>query len=127
VGDSPVVVAAVYVAAVALIVTGLAKLRDPVPTALALNLVGLPSRRPWVWGLAAVELVVGVAVTVHLSPITAGALGFLYLSFTVFLFGAMRAGASCGCIGGADHPPGWLHVALDLAAAVAGFAVAIVR
>jgi hypothetical protein len=127
VGDSPLVLVPVYVAAIALVVTGLAKFRDPVPTALALNLVKFPSRRPWVWGLAAVEVVVGVGFLVHPSPVTTGALGILYLSFTVFLCLAMRAGASCGCIGGSDHPPGRLHVALDLAAAVAGFAAALAR
>lgn len=122
--DSPLVVVPVYAAAAALVVSGLAKLRDPVPTALALNLVRFPSRRPWVWALAAVELVLGSAVLIHLSPITAGALGVLYLAFTVFLFAAMRVGASCGCIGGSDHPPGWLHVVLDLVAAVAGLVAA---
>jgi len=124
---SPVVVISVYVAAASLAVTAIAKFRDPVPTALALNLVRLPSRRPWVWGLAAVELVVGAAVLVRLSPITAGALGILYLAFALFLFAAVRAGASCGCIGGADHPPGWLHVVLDLVAAAAGLATALLR
>jgi hypothetical protein len=122
--DSPVVVVPVYAAAVALVITAIAKFRDPVPTALALNLVKLPSRRPWVWGLAMVELVVGAAVLVHLSPFTAAALGILYLAFTLFLFAAMRVGASCGCIGGSDHPPGWLHVTLDLVAAAAGLAAA---
>lgn len=126
-GNSLVVLIPVYAAAVALVVTGLAKFRDPVPTALALNLVKLPSRRPWVWTLATVELVLGAAVLVHLSAVTAAALGVLYLAFTVFLFAAMKVGASCGCIGGSDHPPGWLHVVLDLAAAAAGFAAALAR
>ena len=81
----------------------------------------------WVWCLAAAELAIGLAVLVHRSPVTAGALGVLYLAFTLFLFAAMRVGASCGCIGGSDRPPGWLHVVLDLVAAVAGLAAALAR
>lgn len=119
---SRVILLPVFLAALALIITGVAKLISPQATYVALRLTGLPNGRGVVWFLAAVEIVVGVGAILRPRPLTAAALALLYLGFTGFLFRARRVGASCGCLTESDSPPGALHIALDVVAAAAGVA-----
>lgn len=115
-----------YVAAFLLVVGGVAKLARPATAAAALRGAGLPGGRRTVRVAGAAEVVVGLAAIVTGSRLAAVALAVAYLGFTGFVVLAMRRSgvSSCGCFGRADAPPGWIHVAVDLAAVVAAAAVA---
>lgn len=114
----------VRLAAAFLLVSGLRKFQEPEPTCKALKLCGLPSHRPWVWGLAVVEIAVGVATLRAVTPATAFVTGVLYLFFTVFLWRARAKGVSCGCFGPGERPPAAWHIGADLVAAVGCLAAA---
>ncbi len=111
-----------YICALVLAAAGALKLRDPVPTAGALQAVGWPSA-PWlVRVLGAVEVAAGATGLVVGGIAGAVAVGLLYTGSAVFTVVALRRATplqSCGCFGQADTPPGARHVVVCLAA-VAG-------
>jgi len=107
-----------YVAAGALVVAAARKLLRPQQTYIALRLTGLPNGRGAVVSVASLEAVTGVVVIVGASVPSLVVMGFLYLVFAGFLLRARRVGVACGCLTGADQPPGWVHIALDLCAAL---------
>jgi hypothetical protein len=111
------------VAAAALIVGGLAKLRAPLPLAKALTAAGVGGgpQVPRVLGL--VEIAIGFACIAHPSPVTAVLLAAMYVLFAAFLGAALLLKLpieSCGCLGDRRAPPNWPHVGLNLAAAATG-------
>lgn len=117
-------------AALLLVASGLAKLRDAGPAArmIASVLPRLPrSMRPIaVRALAVAEIGAGAsAVAVGRSAFAAVAA--LYLGFAVVVVLALRRGqrASCGCFGAADAPLGRAHLAVDLVAAAVAVAASI--
>jgi len=105
-----------------LVVSGVAKLRDPAPAAAA---VGVPAAL--VRGGALVELAVAVLAVVRPAP-GAAAAAALYAGFAALVTRQLRRGAtrSCGCLGSAEAPPSRLHVALDLAFALVCTACVVV-
>lgn len=116
---------AVRLAAAALLLSGLRKFTEPAPTCKALKLAGLPSHRPWAWGLASIEIVVGVVTLRAVTPLNAAATAVLYVFLTAFLLRARRVGIACGCFGQGESPPSpihlWLNVAAVAVCAVAAF------
>ena len=119
------------VAALLLLAAGVAKLRRPAPTGLALARLGLPGSDPLVRLLGAVEVAsAGLAVVVGGGA--AVPVAGLYLGFAVVTAAQLRRAATtgeradCGCFGEADAPVGGTHVAVNvlLAAAAVG-AVAV--
>lgn len=118
-----------YLASAALLVAaGSAKVLDPLPLMRALMSVGLPFGRPLVRGLAAAEVVVGLAAVVSGSRVAAVAVAVSYAAFTAFVLLAMRRGgvlASCGCFGKADTPPTGSHVAVTGVLAAVAAVVAV--
>jgi len=100
-----------------LVVTGLAKLRRPEETSKALSAFGLPTHRLVGWALGLMEVAIGLLALV--SSIFLGIQSALYLGFVVWVIAALRLDvplASCGCLGRADTPPYWGHLALDIVA-----------
>lgn len=71
------------------------------------------------------ELALGVAVVLVPGPVTAGALALAYLVFAGVTGYRARRGEGCGCFGESPgEPAGALHLAIDLALALAaGLAV----
>jgi hypothetical protein len=116
------------VAAVVLLIAGLAKVRDPKPTSGALRAMGLPSDLRLVRLLGAVEAVVAAAALVVDHAAFAWGIALSYSGFSIFVAAALRRGTklqSCGCFGGLEVPPSVLHLVLDAsAAAAAGVAAA---
>jgi hypothetical protein len=118
-------------ACVLLVAAGLAKVRRPAGTALALQQAGLPVPEWAVRAGAAAEVAVGCWALTASRP-AAGLVAASYVGFAGFVVVALRRGSpvsSCGCFGGstgagaADSPPTRTHAVLDLAAAaVAGWA-----
>lgn len=70
----------------------------------------------------------GVAALLRPVPAVGFALAALYAGFAAFvayLKVARPQAASCGCAGGHDVPPSWMHVVFNLAAAASGVAAAV--
>jgi methylamine utilization protein MauE len=114
-------------AAMVLAVSGLAKLRRPGSLVRMLRGIGIPVGPVVVRLFAGLELALGTACLVSPGRATAAALGLLYLSFAAFLASFLARGIelqSCGCAGDRDLPPSWIHVGLNLAAAVVAALVA---
>jgi hypothetical protein len=102
-----------------LILTGLAKVRNPHDVARALGSLGLPSL-PWS-GLALGLAEIGVGVSAFFLPVGLLAQGILYLAFGIWVFVALRRDvplASCGCMGKDDTPPTVGHLLMNALAAV---------
>jgi hypothetical protein len=114
-------------AAAVLAVAGLAKLRRPAPTGLALARLGLPGTDPVVRALGALELAAAALATVvggwAAAPVALLYLGFAAVSATQ-VRRAARTGevADCGCFGDSSAPVGWSHVLVNLALAGAAAA-----
>ncbi len=110
------------IAALVVVAAGIAKVVSPDAFGSAAGSVGLPlGRRGRAAGRAIglAEVALGVAAMVWWRPAFA-ALAVLYVAFAVTAWRAIRAGApSCGCFGAVESPPSGLHVAIDLAAALA--------
>ena len=90
--------------------------------------VHLPSGRPAVVALGVGEAAIGLAFLLRPGAITGGLLAAAYLAFAAFLLVLLRRhaeGSTCGCLGEGDAPPSRLHVGLDLAAAGAASAAAV--
>jgi hypothetical protein len=117
----------VFVAAGLLVVSGLAKLREPGPASRALAGARLPSGRVAGRALGLVEVVVGAACLFVAGPWFRVATAVLYAAFAAFLVVLLRGdgSTSCGCLGTKDAPPTTLHVVLDLVAAAAATAGAV--
>lgn len=103
-------------AAGVLCVSGVAKLRSPGPARQALVLLGLPSRRGLVRGLAAAELGLGAAGLTAPGTVTGLLVALAYATFAVVAARLAALRASCGCFGesqGAASPvQSWLSAAL---------------
>jgi hypothetical protein len=106
-------------AALLLVAAGLAKVRRPADTSIALRRAGLPAPEWAVRAGAAAEVAAGCwALTSGREA--AGLVALSYLGFAGFVALALRRGSpvsSCGCFGRADSPPTVSHVVLNLAAA----------
>ena len=108
---------------------GVVKALRPNATAQALYAADLPSGVPGVRGLGVLEVIVGVAALLRPVPAVGLALAALYAGFAGFvtyLKLARPQAASCGCAGGHEVAPSWLHVAFNLVAAASGLAAAVI-
>jgi len=111
----------------ALVVAGIAKVRQPANTVAMFASVGLP-RLPWLGrALGLVEIVAGVAA-IALRGGAALGVAVLYAAFALLMLRLVLLGdaaPSCGCFGVRSARPSWVHVAADaVAASVAAAAVA---
>lgn len=112
------------VAAAVLAVAGVAKLRRPAPTGLALARLGLPGSDGVVTALGLVEVVAAGAAAALGGPF-ALPVAVLYLGFAAVTAAQIRAArgsgtaADCGCFGDRSAPVGPIHVAVNVALAIA--------
>jgi hypothetical protein len=110
-----------------LVVSGLAKVRSPRPTAAALFAIGVPVTGWIVRVLAALEIVLGGVAILRPTPGVALAVGAAYVLFagaaSLFLWSPRVR--SCGCMGDRAIPPSVLHVVMNLVAAAFAAAAAL--
>ncbi len=104
------------VAAGVLAYAGAAKILDPVMTAGALRMMGVPARG-WMVRIGAVgEVALAVAAVVWGGGVLWALVGVSYTLFALFVVFALVSGrpvGSCGCFGRVDIPPTWLHVVVN--------------
>jgi hypothetical protein len=120
--------AIVAAAALLLVLAGIGKVKDPMPASQTLYAAGYPHRRTLVRSLGAVEVVAGASALVTAMPAAVTALGLLYVAFAVFIGSLLVRGtdvASCGCAGGRDIAPSWIHVGLNSLVSIAAALVAL--
>ncbi|MCU4183200.1 hypothetical protein K6U06_02420 [Acidiferrimicrobium sp. IK] len=99
---------------------GVAKVRRPADSSIALRAAGLPATPGRVRAVAAAETAVGVAALVAPGPVPALLVALSFAGFAVFVAVALRRRlplASCGCFGRPDTPPSWAHVVVNVVAA----------
>ncbi|HEX6419848.1 MAG TPA: MauE/DoxX family redox-associated membrane protein [Acidimicrobiales bacterium] len=111
--------------ALLLLAAGALKLVDPSRTAGALAALGWPASPALVRSGALVEAVAGAAALVVGGRVLAALVALSYAGFAAFVVAALRSGTpvgSCGCLGRADTPPRWSHVAVDAALATGALA-----
>ncbi len=115
--------ALVAVPAALLVTAGAAKLAGAGEATVreALDAVGVARR--WARPLAVVELAIGLACLVRPQTVPLLAMATLYLAFAAVtgVRRLRRDARPCGCLWD-DGASGWLHVAVDLAAAAAAAA-----
>ena len=112
-----------FLSAALLLVSGGAKLADPVPTSGALRVAGLASRVGVVYALAVAEIATGAAALLFGGTWAGWAVALLYGGFGSFVAIALHRRipiASCGCFGKADTPPSLVHVFLNAAGLAGG-------
>ena len=113
-------------AAVVLVASGWAKLRQPGPLSRVLRAIHIPAGPRVIRTFGAIELALGAAALAHPSPAELIAVGALYAGFAVFLSAVLAFDIeipSCGCAT-EDVPPSWMHVVVDLVAAAGAFGAA---
>lgn len=118
----PAVTAPFAAASLVLAVAGAAKLWRPDDTARALYVAGLPHDRRLVRAGAAAEIAVAAGAVASPGPLTAALVSAAYAAFALFVAAALVKGwplSSCGCFGRPDARPGYPHLVLNVAAAVA--------
>lgn len=110
-----------------LVLAGVAKLRDPVPTAQALRTAGMGAGRMRVRAVGVCELAVAAWCLIGSGPAAMAALAATYLVFAGAISRMRQAGVGdCGCFGARSFEPGAAHLALNMcAAAVAVVAVVV--
>ena len=99
-----VLTAPLAVAALVLIVAGVAKLRAPAPAAAALRELGLPAAALAIRAFAAGEIALGVWALAAPTSVAAIALACCYAAFAVLALLLASRRAACGCFGEGDFP-----------------------
>ncbi len=115
------------VAALLLVLAGIAKARRPADTVVALRAAGLPATSVLVRAGALAEVAIGGSALASGDRATAILVALSYAAFTLFVVTALRRAtplASCGCFGKPDTPPTWTHVVITGAATCAAIVVA---
>jgi hypothetical protein len=111
------------VAALVLVVAGVAKLRAPAPAVRALRELSLPAGSPAIRVFAAVEIALGAWVFVSPAGVAAIALACCYAVFAVLALLLATRRAACGCFGESDFPASRLQASISaVLAAVCGAA-----
>jgi Methylamine utilisation protein MauE len=114
------------VVSIVVVVSGVAKLMSPAPTADLLAALRLPNSTVIVRGFGSVEVVVGTAALLVGADVLAVVVAGLYVAFAAVVVAARRAGAaSCGCFGATSAPPNVVHVVVNLASAGVAVAAAV--
>jgi hypothetical protein len=92
------------VAAVVMVVAGVAKLRAPAIAVRALREIGLPAGSALVRGVAGLEVGLGVWCLLEPGAFRAIALACCYAAFAALALMLARRRAACGCFGEGDVP-----------------------
>lgn len=120
-----VLTAPLAIAALVLVVAGVAKLRAPAPAARALRELGLPAGSPAIRVFAGVEVALGVWALVSPAGATGIALACCYAVFAALALLLATHRAACGCFGEDDFPASTFQALVSGVLAVACAAAAI--
>jgi hypothetical protein len=120
-----VLTAPLAIAALVLIVAGVAKLRAPKPAVGALRELGLPGGPSAIRVFAGAEIALGAAALISPGAVEAIALACCYAAFAALALLLTSRRAACGCFGEGDFPASRLQVVISalLAAACAAAVV----
>lgn len=120
---SIVLLPALAVGGALLVISGAAKVRDPLS---ALEAIGM-SAETAMRAVGAAEVALGISVLVSPTRLTTAALAVVYLLFAgVIEWQRRQPGlSSCGCLGGRSAPPSPVHTALNLSFASAAGVAAV--
>jgi len=126
----PIITGPFHVIAGLLLIAGAAKLVRPGPTADVASAAGIPASRLVVRVFAIAEIAAAVVAIALGGPVAAAAVAVMYLAFAGFVVMLKMRGiktAGCGCFGQeSEDPPGYLHVSVDVVAAlIAGIATVV--
>jgi hypothetical protein len=113
--------------ALALIVAGAAKLRDPASLHGTLRALGAPAGAGVARAVGAAELGIAALAVAAPAAVAGAVLAGLFAGFAIAArrLGSAGGEAGCGCFGEAGgRPPGRVHVAVNAVAALAAAAVA---
>jgi hypothetical protein len=114
------------IVSVVLVVAGVWKVHRPEPARSALRVLGVRVPPIVVRGLGAGEVVLGAAAVIAGGTAVAAAVAAAYAAFAVVAWRLRDSDVGCGCFGAASStPPGWLHVAVNVAAVVVGAIAAL--
>jgi len=113
------------VAAVVLVIAGVAKLRAPAPAVAALRELGLPAAALPIRAFAAGEIALGVWALVAPTSIVAIALACCYATFAGLALMLARRRAACGCFGEGDFPASRVQALLSAVLSLACAAAAV--
>jgi hypothetical protein len=126
----PIIAGPFHIITGLLLIAGAAKLVRPGPTADVASAAGIPASRLVVRVFAIAEIVAAAAAIALGGPAAAAAVAVMYLAFAGFVVMLKMRGiktAGCGCFGQeSEDPPGYLHVSVDVAAALIAGVAAIV-
>jgi hypothetical protein len=120
----------VFAIALVMGVAGVLKLARPRTAAQALGAAGLTDSPLAVRALAVTEIAVAAAALAFGTALTAAAMAVYYAGFAVFALVLLRragSAAPCGCFGEtkADEPTTYIHVIMNVVAAVLALAAVI--
>jgi methylamine utilization protein MauE len=116
------------IAALLLVLGGVAKALRPHDTAVAVELAGLPVNDAVVRAGGVAEAVLGVVALVTVDVPVAVLVALSYAAFCSFVALAMVRGLpirSCGCFGKVDTPPDLVHLGITAGAFVAAVGMAL--
>ena len=107
-------------ACVVLAFAGASKIRHPLGTQPAAVALGLPSTRAAVRTLGGAEIIVAAAgLVIGGAAALAVAAAYGLLAFAAWRLLTRSPGTACGCLGASDAPATGMHVAVNVAAALA--------
>lgn len=101
-----------HLAAAVLVLSGIAKLRQPGALLQPLRQLRLPARPAFARAVGLAELSVGVAVLATSLPAVAAASAVVWAALLVAAV-RLRGGADCGCFGAASQPVGPAHLVVN--------------
>lgn len=115
-----------WVTALVMVVAGVSKLQEPLPTGSTLGALGLPGGVGAARAVGAAEVALAMGALVVGGPWFAAGVAVLYLAFASVVAAARRRGLpSCGCFGARSAPPGPVHVVVNSVSAVVAAVAAV--
>jgi Methylamine utilisation protein MauE len=113
-----------------LAIAGAHKILVPQGARGSLALIGVSAPSLAVRALGAAEVALGTVAVVSPNVVTGTLLAVTYGAFCGFVLLLLvrdpAGSVDCGCFGGAEHRPGWLHVALNGVACTVAAAGAVI-
>jgi hypothetical protein len=109
-----------HLSAAVLVLSGVAKVRQPTALVQPLRRLRLPASRRSARAIGAVEVAVGIAVLVTSHVAAMAALALLWIGLLAAAIALSRdAGADCGCFGEASRPVGAAHLVVNTVFSIA--------
>lgn len=119
----PVVHALAHLSAAVLVLSGIAKVRQPTALVLPLRQLRLPATRRTARSIGVVEIVVGTLALLTSHAAVMAALAAVWLGLLAAATALTRGpNVDCGCFGEASRPVGPVHIAVNVVFSLAAVA-----